>query len=83
MYGKGCQKRAEGEIMDNKINIMGLNLYNYFVKDSSFLIDEYLNNDCTNVIDIVQMSKQMDRWRWYGYGQRGLGNGCILRWQRA
>lgn len=41
--------------MDNKINILGINLYNYFVKDSLLLIDEYLNSDCLNVVDIVQI----------------------------
>lgn len=42
--------------MDHKINIMGIHLYNYYVKDSSCLIDEYLNNDCMNVVDIIQLS---------------------------
>ncbi|OYO84880.1 hypothetical protein CG709_14770, partial [Lachnotalea glycerini] len=41
--------------MENKINVLGIEIDNYLIADSKYLIDEYLDNDCMNTISIIQI----------------------------
>lgn len=41
--------------MENKLNVLGVEIDNYLTVDSSSLVDEYLDNDCMNTISIIQI----------------------------
>lgn len=41
--------------MENKLNVLGVEIDNYLTEDSYSLINEYLDNDCMNTISIIQI----------------------------
>jgi len=41
--------------MENKLNVLGVEIDNYLTTDSSRLINEYLDDDCMNTISIIQI----------------------------
>lgn len=44
-----------GETMGKKINLLGVEIDNYSVREAMLLMEEYLNNDCMNVVEIVSI----------------------------
>lgn len=44
-----------GDKMGKRINILGVEIDNYSVREAMLLIDEYLNNDWMNVIEVISI----------------------------